>query len=387
MKKNNYLIANKLYFMKSGYRTLFSFLLPIAVAAGLSSCTASGAKDEKHEPAAAAANVLEAFPLEKSNLSSSIRIPGELVAFQQVDLYAKVSSFVKKLNVDVGSTVVAGQLLATMEAPEMNAQLSGAESRLKSQEAIYLSSKATYDRLLETSKTPGTVSQNDLDQAFARQKSDLAQLEAARAAHREVGDNRNYLEIRAPFSGVITARNVSAGAYVGPSGKGSELPIFTLQEQKKLRLVVSVPESYITYLGNNSEVNFKVASLANKEFSGKVVRMAGALDRKLRSQHIEIDVQNDSKELLPGMIVEVSLPLNSSASNFVVPTSAVLNATTGVFVIKVIDKKTTWVPVTTGRTDNGKTEVFGDLKVGDVLVTTAGEEVRNGAPAGNVQVK
>ncbi|RFS20231.1 efflux RND transporter periplasmic adaptor subunit [Chitinophaga silvatica] len=373
--------------MKSGYRTLFSFLLPIGVAVGLSSCTASGAKDEKHEPAAAVATAVEAFSLEKSNLTSSIRIPGELVAFQQVDLYAKVNSFVKKLNVDVGSTVSTGQLLATMEAPEMNAQLSGAESKLKSQEAIYLSSKATYDRLLETSKTPGTVSQNDLDLAFARQKSDLAQLDAAKAAHREVGDNRNYLEIRAPFNGVITARNVSAGAYVGPSGKGSELPIFTLQEQKKLRLVVSVPETYISYLASGSDIKFTVASLANKQFEGKVIRMAGALDRKLRSQHIEIDVHNDNKELLPGMIVEVSLPLNSSSSNFVVPTSAVLNSTKGVYVIKVDDKKTKWVPVTTGRTDNGKTEVFGALNVGDVLISNAGEEVRDDAPAGNIKIK
>ncbi|SEA84145.1 RND family efflux transporter, MFP subunit [Chitinophaga terrae (ex Kim and Jung 2007)] len=372
--------------MKSGYRTLFSFLFPVAVAAGLASCTASGAKDEKHESAAASANVVEAFSLEKSNLSSSIRIPGELVAFQQVDLYAKVNSFVRKLYVDVGSTVVAGQLLATMEAPEMNAQLSGAESRLKSQEAIYLSSKATYDRLLETSKTPGTVSQNDLDLAFARQKSDLAQLEAARAAHREVGDNRNYLEIRAPFGGVITARNVSAGAYVGPSGKGSELPIFTLQEQKKLRLVVSVPEAYTTYLTEGNQVKFTVASLANKAFEGKVVRMAGALDRKLRSQHTEIDVQNDNKELLPGMIVEVSLPLNSATSNFVVPSSAVLNSTKGVYVIKIENKKTKWIPVTTGRSDNGQTEVFGPLQEGDTLVTTASEEVRDDAATPNVRV-
>lgn len=373
--------------MNSGFRITFPLLSAMVIIAGLYSCSTSGAKEGKDTSAIAAAPAVEVFSLAQGSLSSSIQIPGELIAFQQVDLYAKVSSFIKKMSVDVGSEVSAGQLLATMEAPEINSQLSGAESRLKSQEAIYLSSKATYDRLLETSKTPGTVSQNDLDLAFARQKSDLAQLDAAKAAHREVGDNRNYLEIRAPFSGVITARNVSAGAYVGPSGKGSEMPIFTLQEQKKLRLVVSVPEAYTSYLTNQSEVAFKVRSLNNKEFKGKVIRLAGALDRKLRSQHIEIDVANNDKSLLPGMVAEVAIPLTGNASNFVVPSSAVLNSTTGVFVVKIQDKKTKWVPVTTGRSENGKTEVFGELNAGDTLVATATEEVRNDAPAPNVKVK
>jgi membrane fusion protein (multidrug efflux system) len=380
--------AIKIYFMNSGFRITFPLLSAMVITAGLYSCSTSGAKEGKETSASAAAvPALDAFSLEKGSISSSIQIPGELIAFQQVDLYAKVSSFIKKMNVDVGSEVSTGQVLATMEAPEINSQLSGAESRLKSQEAIYLSSKATYDRLLETSKTPGTISQNDLDVAFARQKSDQAQLDAAKAAHREVGDNRNYLEIRAPFNGVITARNVSAGAYVGPSGKGSEMPIFTLQEQKKLRLVVSVPEAYTSYLGSESEVNFTVRSLANKPFKGKVIRLAGALDRKLRAQHIEIDVANNDKSLLPGMVAEVAIPLNGNANNFLVPSSAVLNATRGVFVIKVQDQKTKWVPVTAGRSENGKTEVFGDLTAGDTIVTTASEEVRDDAPATNVKVK
>ncbi len=362
--------------MNSGLRNFFPFLSAMMLTAGLSSCGSSDAKEEK-AAAAEAAPALQAFNLQKGNLSSNIKIPGELIAFQQVDLYAKVSSFVRKLNADVGTQVSEGQLLATMEAPELNAQLSGAESKLKSQEAIYLSSKANYDRLLETSKTPGTVSQNDLDIAFARQKSDLAQLDAAKAALREVGDNRNYLTIRAPFSGVITARNVSAGAYVGPAGKGSELPIFTLQEQKKLRLVVSVPEAYTSYLTNQSEVVFTIHSLNNRKFTGKVIRLAGALDRKLRSQHIEIDVPNNDKILLPGMIAEVSIPLNSATSNFVVPSTAILNSTKGVFVIKIQDHKTKWVPVTTGRSEAGKTEIFGDLNEGDTLITAATEEVRD----------
>jgi len=322
---------------------------------------------------------LETFKLTKGQLSSSIRIPGELIAYQQVDLYAKVSSFVKKLNVDVGSVVSAGQLLATMEAPELNSQLAGAESRLKSQEAVYLASKATYQRLLETSKTPGTVSQNDLDLALAKQNSDLAQFQASQAAYREVGDTKNYLEIRAPFSGIITAKNVSAGAYVGPSGKGSEAPLFTLQEQNKLRLVVSVPELYSSYLGQHDEVSFSVKALPNESFKAKVARLAGALDVRLRAQRVEMDVINN-KKLLPGMITEVEIPLTGGEHAFVIPTEAVLNSTLGTYVIKVENDSTKWIPIKIGRQADGKSEIFGSLEESNQLVKLATEEVRDHEP-------
>ncbi len=360
----------------------------MASAVILQGCGATEAKDEKKkEETTAAPAGIDAFTLKKNDLTSAITIPGELVAFQRVDLYAKVSSFVRKLYVDVGSEVTQGQLLVTMEAPELSSQLAGAESRLKSQEALYLSSKATYDRLLQTSKTPGTVSQNDLDIAFAKQKSDLAQLDAAKASYREIGDTRNYLEIRAPFSGVISRRNVSPGAYVGPAGKGSDLPIFTLQEQKKLRLVVSVPEAYTSYLSNGSEVNFTVKSSPDQTFKAKVTRLSGALDERLRSQSIEMDVTNTDKRLLPGMVAEVSIPLSGSNTNaFVVPAKAVLNSTRGVYVIRVVNNKANWTPVKTGRRVDDKTEVFGPLKPDDVIIKVANEEIRDSSEIKQIHI-
>src|SRR5258708_40212692 len=134
-----------------------------------------------------------------------------------------------------------------MEAPEITSQLASAQSRVKSQEALYIASKANYDRLIETSKTPGTVGQNDIDQADARQKSDMAQWDAMKSAYNEVAEMIKYLEVRAPFSGVISSRNVNPGAYVGPAGKGSVLPRFTLQEQKHLRLVGFRPGAFTRY--------------------------------------------------------------------------------------------------------------------------------------------
>src|SRR5690242_18193186 len=250
--------------------TPLTLIAGIGLMALLPACNSTnGEEAPKNKVETPAVPAVETVPLQKGMLSTNLSIPGELIAFQQVDLYAKENSFVKKLYADVGTEVKAGQLLATMEAPELTSLESAAQSRLKSQEAIYIASKANYDRLLETSKTPGTVSQNDLDQALAKKNSDFAQWDAAKAQYREIADRKGYLEIRAPFNGVITTRNVNLGAYVGPSGKGSEFPLFTLQEQKKLRLVIYVPEAYSGYLDQQDNVNFNVNAFPNEKFSAQ----------------------------------------------------------------------------------------------------------------------
>lgn len=319
----------------------------------------------------------ETFLLDKEKLTTQLRLPAELTGFQQVDLYAKVSSFVKTLKVDIGSKVTKGQLLIVLEAPEISSQLVAAESRLKSMEAIYATSKSTYNRLYETSKVEGTISKNDLEMASGKKNSDYAQLQAAIAAHKEVAIMRGYLEIRAPFNGVVAARNVNLGTFVGPSGKGSDLPLLTIQEQSKLRLAVSVPELYTGYLHNGEEMSFNVKSLPDT-FTAKITRMSGALDLKLRSERVEMDVHNTKGNLLPGMVAEVLLPLNAKDSTFVVPKSAVVNAAEGVFVIKVLNRKATRVNVKKGREIDDKIEIFGDLAPKDKLVKIASEETKEG---------
>ncbi|GGG92892.1 secretion protein HlyD [Pedobacter zeae] len=318
------------------------------------------------------------FDLKKEKLSTQLSLPGELIAYQQVDLYAKVSSFVKTLHADIGSEVKKGQLLMTLEAPEMTSQLAATQSRIKAQEAIYTASKANYNRLYETSKTPGTISTNDLDQALAKKNSDLAQLEAAKAAYKEVGSVLDYLTIRAPFSGVISARNVNPGAYVGPTGKGSDLPLFTLQDQKNLRLAVSIPEVYTGYLKVGDEVSFTVKSLPDQTFKAKVKRLSGALDVRLRSERVEMDVPNASKILLPGMVAELNIPLPANASTFIIAKKALLDTSEGLFVLKVADNKAVKINVKKGRETDDKVEIFGNLKEGDKLVAEPTEEMHEG---------
>jgi len=350
-------------------------LSSIVITALLSSCNHEEKKENKitdQKPE------IKTFVLSKEKMATSLRIPGELIAYQQVDLYAKVSSFVKTLKADIGSEVKQGQLLMTLEAPELTSQLAAADSRLKSQEAVYTASKANYNRLFETSKTPGTISKNDLDQAIAKRNSDLAQFNAAKAAYREVGSIQNYLEIRAPFDGVVSSRNVNLGAYVGPSGKGSEFPLFTIQQQKHLRLVISVPELYTGYLKAGDEVTFTVKSQPDMLFTAKVKRLSGALDQRLRSERVEMDVPNLTKKLLPGMVADVSMPLPANASTFTVPKTAIVDSAEGVYVIRSKDGKAEKVSVKKGRETDDRIEIFGEIKEGDVLVGQANEEIHPG---------
>lgn len=318
---------------------------------------------------------LETISPERDKLTSDLQMPGEISGFQQVDIYAKVSSYVKELKVDIGSTVKRGQLLALLEAPELSAQLAAAQSRLKSQEAVYTASRSTYERLWETSKVEGTVARLDLDVAAAKKDADHAQLQAAKAAYQEVHTLLSYLEIRAPFDGVITTRSINQGAFVGPAGRGSEAPIFTLQQQEKLRLAVYVPEQYAGYLAQGESLKFTVKSIPGETFSGTIARKSGALDYKLRSERVEMDINNSANKLLPGMIAEVQLPLTAKDSTFVVPKTAVFTSSEGSFVLAVKDKKTNRIPVQKGRTVNDKVEIFGDIQKTTSLVKQASEEL------------
>jgi membrane fusion protein (multidrug efflux system) len=355
-------------------KSINTLLIIIGAAGIISSCNNAPAADNKNVSKSEEVTI-QKITLKKDTLVKDITIPGELVAYQQVDLYAKVTGFVKELKVDIGSKVQEGQLLMTLEAPELMSQLSAAQSRLKAQEAAYTASLASYNRLVETSKTPGTISPNDLEQAEAKRNSDLANLEAARASLKEVNDIKNYLMIRAPFDGTITARNVNVGAYVGASGRGSDLPVLVLQQQDRLRLVISVPESYTSNFQKDDQVSFKVRSYPSENFVGKLTRLSGALDTRLRAQRAEADIDNDGR-LLPGTVADVNVTLRSSPNSFVVPKSAVVNSAEGIYVIKVDNGIAHRVPVTKGIDSSDLVEVIGDLAENDQLVKKGTDEIR-----------
>jgi membrane fusion protein (multidrug efflux system) len=356
----------------------YSYLAVVAIF-GLASCQSNSAS-----PAAAGTAdtssipVVQTFPLKATNFATTLDLPGELRPFQTVDLYAKLNSFVKKMYVDVGSEVSQGQLLATLEAPELDAQLQEAASTLHTREALFRASASTYGRLQRTSRIPGTISPNDLENAYAKMSADSSDWLAARSKYLEAQTMTNYLEIRAPFAGVISVRNVYDGAYVGPAGKGSDRPMLTLEQQSKLRLVIAVPEAGVKDLAPADSIHFFVRPLPGRLFTARISRMAGAMNATLRTEQIQMDVENGSRLLLPGMYATVRLELTGTGRTFVVPAAAIASNSQAQFVLRVRDRRVEWVPVQKGRQDIDSVEIYGALTGGDSLVAKATDELRNG---------
>lgn len=372
-------------------RTFIALAFLFAATALLSSCGPSKEEKQSEQESLEQANAIDTpavvpVKVEKGKLTSNITVPGELQAYNTVNLYAKINSYVKNLTVDIGSQVHIGQLLATLEAPEINQQLDAAKAHIQQFKAVYYADKATYDRLYSTSKTPGTISQNELEIAKSKVLSDSANVEAAKSELKEVAANLNYLQIRAPFDGVVTVRNINPGTYVGP-GSGTTQPLFTVEDHKRLRLVISVPEAFTGGLNGKAHVTFTVRELQGEKFEADVKRLAGALDEHLRSERLEMDVYNTKGDLLPNMYADVNVPLPNRDSSFVLPKTAVVTSTEKVFVITIVDGHAKWIDVQKGLETNGMMEVYGKLNPGDQVVKNGTDEIRDGQPVKLTQDK
>jgi membrane fusion protein (multidrug efflux system) len=353
------------------------FAVPLLLSLVAASCGSDPAPSASQMPDS---TIVQTFPLAKGMLTTHLELPGELRPFQEVALYAKVNSFVKHMFVDVGSKVYEGELLATLEAPEMEDALNASAALLHTQEALYRASKATYDRMYRTSKIPGTISPNELDIAFAKMGADSANLAAARSRYQEAAAMQGYLEVRAPFDGVVSSRTMYDGAYAGPAGKGSSIPLMTIQEQAKLRLVIAVPEAATAYFRQKDTVHFTVQTLPGQTFTASISRLAGSMDMQLRTEQMEMDVYNKDNTLLPGMFAQVALDLTNNKKVFVVPKTAVTGNSRQIFVISVVNGRAEWIPVQKGRESSDKVEIFGNLQEGSQLVAAATDELKKGTP-------
>lgn len=320
----------------------------------------------------------ETISIEKTNPKVSLKLAGELLADQETALYAKVNSYVQQIKVDIGSRVTAGQVLVVLYAPEIQAQLATAKSKLKAQEAIYIATKSNYDRMFDADKTEGAIAKDALDQITAKKLADEAQVNAAKSVYNELKAMNNYLAIRAPFSGTVRDRNVDLGAYVGPMGKAADLPLLVIQSNQKLRLSLSVPEANTPYLNIGDTIRFKVKSIPQKMYMAKISRKSGSLDEKLRSEKIEADLLNVNQELKPMMVAETNIPLQAREASFFIPKTALVDANLGVYVIRIESGKTKNIPVAKGRMMPDKVEIFGELTDGDHILLKASEEIEEG---------
>jgi len=309
-------------------------------------------------------------------LSSSARLPGQLVPFNEVNLFPKVNGFVKQLFVDRGSIVKKGQLLVILEAPEMESQVEAANSQLMQAQADAEAAKEKYDRLKEAAKEPGSVSPLDLDNAQSQMKASEAKAQAQRSNVEAVKTMMGYLRIYAPFDGMIIQRNVSPGALVAP-GKTGDQPILILQDIHKMRLTVDIPEDYVDKVDLTKPVKFTFNAMPGQQQTAKISRSANALG-SMRSEAIEIDVLNKNGQLKPGMYAEVMIPMLSGAKSLLVPNDAIIRSTEHEYVIKDSLGKAALVNIKEGLVGNDSTEVFGNLKANNRVLIHASDEIKQG---------
>ena len=323
--------------------------------------------------------------------AKTTKIPGELKAYQRVDIHAKVTGFVEAIHVDRGSFVEKGQVLAEMSAPELEARRVEAQARVTAVRAQRIESQArlaaaegTYSRLLEAAKTPGAVAKNDVflaEKAVDAERARFDSLGQTVASHeasvRTIEEIEKYLRLTAPFAGVITERHAHVGALVGPNGNPGTA-LFTLEQVSRLRLVAAVPEAHRQSIAPGQRVQFSVAAFPARDFTGVVARPAYAVDTATRTMPVELDFANPANELTPGMYAEVMWPIRRERETLFVPPTAIVATTERIFVIRVADGNAEWVDVERGLSEGSLAEVFGDLAPGDRIVLRATDEIRPG---------
>jgi membrane fusion protein, multidrug efflux system len=317
------------------------------------------------------------------------KLPGEFAPFQSVDLHARLAGYIDEITVDVGSAVRKGQRLATLSAPEMDAQIAEAKARVElagaqkaEADAKLLAAQATRDRLKQAAQTPGAIAGNELvlaekavDAALGVTRSVERGVEAAQASVRTIEKLKEYLVLNAPFDGVITERYLHPGALAGPSTG----PLVRLQQNARLRLIVPVPETELAGIVPGARVPFTVPAHPSETFTGAIARISRTVDPKTRTMPIELDVANPQGRLAPGMYPEVQWPVRSGRQAMLVPPTSIVTTTERTFVIRIESGRTVYVPVRKGPVAADLVEVLGALKDGDTIIRRANDEIREGS--------
>jgi len=327
-------------------------------------------------------------------LERVIVLPGELQPYQAVTLHARVAGYVDQVAVDRGSTVKKGQLLVKLTAPEIAAQTAEAESKFRAAQAQRAEAAArlaneqsVYDQLKTASATQGAISGRELIQAQraveaaqALVQAEDSAIVAAEASLHVAQQMEQYLSVTAPFDGVITERMVHPGALVGPAGAGTGA-LVELEQDSRLRLTVAVPEAEYAGIVSGAKAEFTVPAYKTQKFTGTVARLSRSVDPRTRSMLVELDVDNASRALAPGMYPEVSWPVRRPSESLLVPTTSIVTTTERTFVIRLTKGRAEWVDVKRGVASGADlVEVTGKLQAGDTLVRRGTDELREGTP-------
>lgn len=307
----------------------------------------------------------------REDLYKQVTMAAEFRPYAEVALHAKVSGYVKTMNVDFGDQVKAGQLLATLEVPELQDELHNAQAAGQKAEADYTNAHLIYTRLLSVNNDhPNLVAQQDLDTAQANNLATTAAIAAAKANVEKYQTMVAYTQITAPCDGVVTHRYADPGTLIqaGTSSDTQALPLVRVSDNYRLRLDFPVTVDYVKDVQLGATVEVRVESLNGKALTGTISRFTHEVDDNTRTMTTEIEVPNPNLELVPGMYATVVLKVEQRLQALAVPTEAVINGQPPAILVVNRDNEIEQRAVTLGLETADKYEILCGLHEGDLVV-------------------
>ncbi len=417
----------------SAWKVILVIVLIVATVAGIGILGYFPRKEREAAANAAAREERDTLPrvlsakVKQAPADVEVALPGTISAVSEASIYARAAGYVKKRYVDIGDRVKEGQLLAEIEAPELDQQVAQAKAAFsQSQQQIaqtrasLLQAQSQRDLAKITSEryaglvAKGAVARQDADVQAATWKTSEAVVAAQEANVRAAEENvrqaqanldrvtalQDYKSVRAPMAGIVTARNIDVGSLISASGAGQGVSanpsaaggasgneLFRLAQTRTVRILESVPQSSAGSIVAGMKTEVTLVEFPNRKFEGKVVRSSNSLDPGSRTMLVEVQVANADGKLMPGMYAEVRFRNHRDTPPFLVPGDSVIGGTTGTRVAILEDapggqpgaKKIRLQAVQLGRDYGAQTEIIGGLTGNEIVVVNPGDDVREGA--------
>jgi membrane fusion protein, multidrug efflux system len=314
----------------------------------------------------------------RTSSAPELVLPGNVRANEMTSIYSRVDGYLKKWYVDIGDHVQEGQILADIEAPQVDAELRMAQAQLELAQANLALAQSNSVRSQELFQN-NVNSQKELDTVVATEQVQKATLDNAAAALTSAQDMKGFEQIRAPFAGTITARYIDVGSLVSSGSARTVQKLFDLAQSDPVRVFVNVPQADVSSVQAGTPATITVDEFPGQTFAGKVARDAGAFDLSSRTLLLEIDVPNPEGRLYAGMYAHAKLALKNPAPALLVPDNSILIDSRGVRVLVVdASNKIRVKPVTLGRDFGTKSEILGGLEATDRVVQNPTEALQEG---------
>jgi RND family efflux transporter MFP subunit len=316
----------------------------------------------------------------------TVELPGTLEPWEDALLFARVTGYLQSVAVDIGSEVEAGEVLATIVVPEMDAQLQSAQAQLDQERAEVELASMVEQRLRDLRKAnKEAIPQQEVDNAAAKKRVEVAQADLARAEVKRLKTLRGFAKLRAPFDGRVTQRILHPGALVREGTTPGARPVVEVARTQPLRLVLQIPEPLVPSVAIGSELTVHLDAFPGREFDGKIARVSSALDHQTRAMRAEVDFENEQGTFRPGMYGEVYLRVRVPDGLLSIPSRAVRGQGEERYVLVardgVLHKQAIVV-----ASDDGRQAVVATGLTREALVMVAGSPLaREGSPCEPVE--